>query len=252
VSSDYRDRDTIVRLSAEMSDAQMAKHLGCSAPTIRYWRDRHGLPRSQARGSNIKYATDRGYFDRIDTPEKAYILGFIIADGSIHKNGKSIAIALKESDSALLLEIGRHLSCDAPLATKTSTGFTRSQTACLTLSGRHLVSSLAMLGVHHGKSRTATYPAIAPELERHLVRGLWDGDGWIGKRQFSLIGTRAVIAGVADAVERHTGCRLAHSLSNGHPRIQGSRRDRAAAQWMYADAPISLERKAEAFRLYWS
>jgi len=258
VSSDrsYKDRETLARLGAGMSDAAMAKVLGCSGPTIRYWRDRHGLPRSQARGpGNLKWSTNRDFFAEIDTPEKAYVLGFTVADGSIHKNGKCVTFAVKESDAAILRAIADAAGCDAPLYPKVGKngfgGVDRRQKV-LNLSGRKLVDDLAALGVHANKSLTATYPAIQPHLERHMIRGLWDGDGWVGKRQFSLIGTDAVTAGVAEAVERHTGHRLASSRSNGFPRVQGSRRDLAVMQWMYRDVSISLERKAEAFRLYWS
>lgn len=257
MSSDlsYRDRDTIIRLAAEMNDTQMAKFLGCSVPTIRYWRDRHGLPRSTANPGGIRWKTDRNFFAQIDTPEKAYVLGFIVADGTIAKSGKSISLVVKESDASILQAIADAAGCDAPLHPKVARGgwgpAERRQMA-LHLSGRKLVSDLAALGVCPNKTLTATFPAIPSHLECHLVRGLWDGDGWVGQRQFSLIGTAAVTEGAAEAIERQTGRHLARSLSNGFPRIQGGRKDRTVMEWMYADASISLERKAEAFRLYWS
>ena len=50
------------------------------------------------------------------------------------------------------------------------------------LCGQTLVTDLNNLGVYHDKSKTATYPAIDPAgLEGHLVRGIWDGDGYIGR-----------------------------------------------------------------------
>jgi hypothetical protein len=257
VSSDlsYRDRDTMIRLAAEMNDAQMAKRLGCSSFTIRFWRDRHGLPRSKANPGGIRWKTNRDFFAKIDTPEKAYVLGFIIADGSVHKSGKAVTFVVKESDADILRSIAAATGCDAPLYPKIARGGggppERHQLA-LHLSGRKLVEDLATLGVFANKSLTATFPAIPSLLERHMIRGLWDGDGWVGKRQFSLIGTTAVTEGAADAIECHTGHRLARSLSNGFPRVQGGRKARAVMEWMYADAPISLARKAEAFRLYWS
>lgn len=257
VSSDlsYRDRDTLTRLAATMNDAEIAKFLGCSSFTIRFWRDRHGLARSTANPGGIRWKTNRDFFADIDTPEKAYALGFIIADGCIHKNGKSVTIVVKESDAAVLRAIAGALDCDAPLHPKVGRkGFgnvDRHQMA-LNLSGRKLVDDLASLGVKANKTFAATFPTVPAHLERHLVRGLWDGDGWVGKVQFSLIGTTAVVEGAADAIERHTGCRLGHTPSNGFPRIQGGRKCRAAMEWMYSDAPISLDRKAEAFRLYWS
>ena len=107
MSSDlsYRDRDTFVRLAAELNDAQMAKLLGCSSFTIRFWRDRHGLPRSTANPGGIRWKTNRDFFAEIDTPEKAYVLGFTVADGCIHKNGKGVTFVVKESDADILRAI---------------------------------------------------------------------------------------------------------------------------------------------------
>lgn len=251
----YRDRDTIIRLGATMNDTEMAKALGCSAPTIRYWRDRHGLPRSRANpgGSHARWTTNQDYFTTIDTPEKAYILGFIIADGYVHKNGRSVSIAVKESDSSLLLRIAKEMGCNAPLYPKVTRGYGNvSSLMVLNLSRRKLVDDLAKLGVHANKSLTVTFPTVPRRLERHLVRGLWDGDGWVGERQFSLIGSPGTIAGVAKAIERHTGQRLGIGASNGHPRIYGGRKNRAVLEWIYSDSSISLERKMASFRLHWS
>ena len=257
VSSDlsYRDRDTLARLAATMNDAEIAKHLGCSSFTIRRWRDIHGLPRSTANPGGIRWKTNRDFFAEIDTPEKAYVLGFTVADGCVHKNGKVVTFVVKASDAYVLTAIGKAAGSDAPLRPKIGrNGFgnvDRHQVA-LNLSGRKLVDDLAALGVHANKSHTATFPVVPAHLERHLVRGLWDGDGWVGQHQFSLIGTTAVVEGAAEAIERHTGRHLGRSRSNGFPRVQGGRKDRAVMEWMYSGASISLERKAEAFRLYWS
>ena len=76
----------------------------------------------------------------------------------------------------------------------------------LLLCGKKLIADLNALGVYHDKSRTAVYPSVLHELERHLVRSLWDGDGYIGRRQFELIGTPVLLDGVVHAVQRHTGC----------------------------------------------
>ena len=239
-----------------MSDNRIAKMYGVSNFTVRYWRRQFSLPPSPVKNpGHTIYRTDQDFFAQIDTPEKAYVLGFIVADGSIHKNGKTVDIALKTSDADILRAIARLLNCDAPLRRKVGTngfgGKTR-ETLRLNLCGRKLVNDLNALGVHHDKTRTATYPSVPIHLERHLIRGLFDGDGYIGRQQFRLVGTDAVVEGTVAAVARHTACQVLMTRSNGFLYATGMRRHRDALRWMYADASISLERKAEAFRLYWS
>lgn len=47
----------------------------------------------------IKYNFSESIFQTIDSPEKAYWLGFLYADGSISGNSNSVYLALKEEDN---------------------------------------------------------------------------------------------------------------------------------------------------------
>ncbi len=188
------------------------------------------------------------------TPEKAYILGFIIADGHIRKAGYKAEVSVKESDADLLRAIASELGCDAPLGSMTN-HYDGSRMVRLYLCGQKLVSDLNKLGVYHDKSKTAVYPAILPDLEEDLVRGIWDGDGHIGRTQFDLIGTSALLDGVVAAAERHTGCSLRRKLGgrdNRYHYAYGTRRDTAVLEWMYSGTGIALARKREKFLSYWS
>lgn len=248
------DRETFIKLITEFSDNQLAKRLGCAAPTIALWRDRYGLPRSLAKSAgNIKWQTDRTFFSVIDTPAKAYILGFIIADGHVNKDGYGVEIAVKESDAAIVRTIADQLGCDAPLGWMTN-HYNGSYMRRIQLQGKQLVNDLNRLGVYHDKSVSATYPTILAELENHLVRGIWDGDGHIAKGMFELIGTSSLLDGVVAVAEKHTGCLLRRRLSGKDRRYHyayGSRRDAPVLHWMYSNAGIALERKRQAYLRYW-
>ena len=56
-----------------------------------------------------QYKLNVNYFNKIDSHEKAYVLGFLYADGSntsnYDKNRYCITIVLKESDSQILYDI---------------------------------------------------------------------------------------------------------------------------------------------------
>jgi hypothetical protein len=241
---------------AHLTDQAIARMYGCHGGAVARWRDRYGIPRSprQSGGNTIRWKTDRDYFAVIDSPEKAYILGFLIADGHIRKDGSKVQVSVKESDAALLEAIAAATGCDAPLGT-TINHYDGSRMKRLNLCGMKLVSDLNALGVRHDKSKTAIWPAIPPELEGHLVRGLWDGDGHIGKGMFELIGTSALLDGVVSAAERHTGCSLRRKMSgrdSAYHYAYGTRRDTAVLHWIYSGATIALERKREKFAAHWS
>jgi hypothetical protein len=251
------DRETMVRLTSEMNDRQISRLFGCTSPVIAKWRDLYGIPRSprQSGGNTTKWQTDRDYFARIDTPEKAYALGFIIADGHVRKEGYKIEISVKEADAAILAAIARDAGCDAPLRPMTN-HYDGSRMMRLRLCGKSIVSDLNALGVFHDKSKTAVYPAVPPELERHLARGLWDGDGWIGERQFSIIGTPTLLDGLVEATRRHTGCTLRRKFGGREGKYHyayGTRRDAPVLDWMYSGASIALDRKVRAASSsYWT
>ena len=238
-----------------MNDREISRIYGCTSPVIARWRDFYGIPRSQGKSQgNVLWNTNRDYFSQIDTPEKAYILGFLIADGHINKTGYKIEVSVKEPDADLLRMIAGELGCDAPLKPMTNS-YDKSRMARLHLCGQKLISDLNGLGVYHDKSTTAVYPAVPPELEGHLVRGIWDGDGYIGRGQFELIGTSALLNGVVEAAERHTGCSLRRRLSGrdrSYHYAYGTRRDTPILRWMYSGAGIALERKRQKFLSYWS
>jgi hypothetical protein len=246
----------MLRLTSEMNDRQISRLYGCSSPVVAKWRDLYGIPRSprQSGGGTIRWKTNRDYFAEINTPAKAYILGFVIADGHVGKTGSKVEISVKESDAGLLRAIAGELGCDAPLGTMINS-YNGSRMARLNLCGKKLISDLNKLGVYHDKSKTAGWPSVPPELEGHLARGIWDGDGHIGRYGFELISTPAVLDGLVAAAERHTGCVLRRKLGGRENRYHyayGTRRDTAALHWMYASAEIALERKREKFSSYWS
>ena len=52
----------------------------------------------------MRYTADFHYFDNIDTPEKAYWLGFIWADGYIAKRNRQYSENSNRDDSPIYLE----------------------------------------------------------------------------------------------------------------------------------------------------
>jgi len=252
------DLETFRQIAPGKSDVEIAAIYGCTPVTVGRWRDRYGIPRSQAKPwSRVRAAvtaTYGGFFAKIDTPAKAYILGFILADGHIYKTGKRVELGVKEADAAILSAITKAIGNHAPLRVAHNT-YDQSVFMRVTLGGAQMTQDLARLGLRNDKSKTATYPSVPAELEGHLVRGIWDGDGSIAKYQFELIGTSALLDGVVDAAQRHTGCLLRRRMSGKEGRYHyayGTRRDTAILHWMYKDATIALERKREKFTAYWS
>lgn len=120
---------------------------------------------------NRKYFFRENYFENIDSEDKAYWLGFIWADGYINKDSLEIEIHIKDKDH--LVEFQEDL-CDNHKLYDRERQTTHS--CRLTLGSQKLVSDLVNLGY-----KNKLVPVNLPEqLERHFIRGLFDGDGSVG------------------------------------------------------------------------
>lgn len=127
---------------------------------------------------NRKYKLNEDYFKILETPEQAYILGFIYADG--YNRGDTLEVVQIQSKVDILNKIKRALESDAELKEYTPGKFTvyfNSVTLC---------EDLSRLGATRAKSLTLVFPEFIPdELMPHFIRGYFDGDGcvWDGKRK---------------------------------------------------------------------
>lgn len=120
---------------------------------------------------------DITFFDNIDTEEKAYILGFLLADGWITSDGKYVGFCVTESDVDILEKIKAALKSKSKIATPTNSGFKSRPRKTLEIGSIYLVKALVNLGVTTTKSYDARLPTISKHLLLHLLRGLFDGDG---------------------------------------------------------------------------
>lgn len=117
------------------------------------------------------------YFEVIDTPNKAYILGFIFADGNVYKNQLSIEIHVR--DIELLYFIKRELNTINKISYRKREN---TELVCLRVVSEKICSDLGKYGVVPNKTYlTKHLPNIEEELLPHFLRGLVDGDGWISK-----------------------------------------------------------------------
>lgn len=160
--------------------------------TIYYYLERNDI---KCHCLNKLKKVNNRYFDNLDNPNKAYILGFLYADGCIidKKRGqKQIVINLHEKDVDILYKFKEELNFEGNLhfykgdKIKTSKNYTikRGNLYRLTISSNCLCNSLIKLGCMPRKSLTCKFPdsgQIPENLMSHFIRGLFDGDGYISK-----------------------------------------------------------------------
>lgn len=165
----------------EISFKQLAIELGVSATTISRYAKKYSLKSSIGHNGAKKMHFDTKYFNIIDTEEKAYWLGFIAADGNVHRTNKTgavnrLQINLKGSDIAHLNKFQCAIGSSYKVYEKT---INNSKVCQLKVNSKHMCDDLSKYGVVPRKSISYQPPVLERELIRHFIRGYWDGDGWI-------------------------------------------------------------------------
>jgi hypothetical protein len=151
------------------------------------------------------------YFDEW-TPDMAYILGFMFADGSITKRLCDMIIGVAVKDLAVLKFIQnetkntRELRHYRPHVDKD--GCQHQESVYLTLSSMVLVRRLMELGLKPRKTyNDDPFPAVPDDVMPHFIRGYFDGDGAAfvacdGRCHVRFIGSPRFIKGIRDALVR--------------------------------------------------
>ena len=132
------------------------------------------------------YSFDNTFFKKIDTEEKAYVLGFFFADG--YNSETQLEFSQIEQDEDILVKINNALKSDIPLYSyKNSSGNIKK---VLRISSREMCKDISLLGGIKNKSLILQFPTCVPDsLIHHFIRGYFDGDGciWNGKRKKSIV-----------------------------------------------------------------
>lgn len=122
---------------------------------------------------------NRHIFDVIDTPEKAYWLGFIIADGYLNVNRRMLRIKLGDKDKAHLEKFIAFLGGDNTMLKSEKHNITGNTQWYVSTYSSEIKDALIKLKVEQAKSGKEHVPPIDKQYYRDFIRGLWDGDGFI-------------------------------------------------------------------------
>ncbi|MGF9711624.1 hypothetical protein [Paenibacillus naphthalenovorans] len=142
-------------------------------------------------GKRIK-PFNENYFQTL-TPESAYWLGFIQADGNVSSERHVLSIEIHSRDKYLLEMFAEDIGAETHNITLNKRNHAR-----LRLWSKRMHADLIALGILPRKSFTGSYPIIEDRtLFKHYIRGVFDGDGSImmKKRKDRSPRPRAVILG---------------------------------------------------------
>lgn len=198
------------------------------------------------------------FFERIDTEEKAYFLGMLMADGCVrHPEGWTPTIALELIDLDVIEKFQTATNSDGKITRsdrKRRVGDNPTYTA--TIRSEKMAEDLAKYGVVWNKTYdTQRLQCEIPEsLRRHLLRGMFDGDGsiYISKEERWFVSlTNKHVTFLEDVqdwlqelipelkrVKTYDGKSVARITYSG-------RTAKKVCEALYTDAKVSMQRKQD-------
>lgn len=127
---------------------------------------------------------NENYFSEINSHEKAYILGFIYADGSVRCNSEHCTLEINQNGERkdILEKIVKALESDIPIKEYVPNVFS------IKFCSKQIAQDLVKLGAVPNKSLVLQFPTeniIPKEYMPSFILGCFDGDGcvWNGKRK---------------------------------------------------------------------
>lgn len=131
-----------------------------------------------------KYTFNHSFFNKINTEEKAYFLGLLLADG--HTSYKEVMLSLNINDKHIIDKFVASIQGNNKVAIRTTKSTFKnnsttyiSKSAGVSLRSDQMLNDLKKLGFTSNKTYTMKVPKIKKELQKHFWRGVWDGDGYI-------------------------------------------------------------------------
>lgn len=185
-----KDIDLICK---EYSEGKTIQKIADSYPSyssgaVNYWLRKKGMTRKNGVAAHLNH----DYFEDVNSPDKAYFLGILFADGSVFlepKHGDSwrIRLELQEQDKYIIERF--LIAVESSVSVHHCGGETHStqhgkeyrffkNNTYAALHSTKMAHDLILLGCVPNKSKELLYfPNISEALQKYFILGFFDGDG---------------------------------------------------------------------------
>lgn len=269
---DY-DKEKMVKMYLDGYDTYViGKAFDMSYKQICTVLDEKGIKRKYSAGKR-KYNLNEHYFDIIDTPNKAYILGFLFADGWNDTDKNIITLSLQEGDKEILDKINIEIGSDKPLRYIHYEDYNKKyEMNCvnqyrLTVSSHIMSQALALHGCVKKKSLILEFPELSDDLYSHFLRGYFDGDGCLNRSyrndgklpnySIGIVSTYNFLKDAQNCIIEHLNIPcggISQTYDNGITSVLticGKQQTKMIMDWMYKDADLFLARKYSRYLSYY-
>ena len=206
-----------------------------------------------------KYYSDFSIFEKIDTEEKAYWLGFIAADGCNYQRegNASLIINIHQKDKEHLEKFKSFMKSNAEIKDFIQTaGFSNNTPMSkIVINSKKLSNDLCNLGIIPRKSLILDVPKIDSNFYLPFILGYFDGDGSIfetAQKEYgiSIVGTKEILNWINDLlnISKNLEKRREDDLNTYYIRCGGIQKPYLIMKRLYESCPTHLDRKYEMYK----
>ena len=195
-------------------------------------------------------------FEKIETEEQAYWLGFLYADGCLHhyKSSNDVELTIQEQDYDHLVKFSRFIDYGSSIKYREKQKAYR-----ISFGSQKMYDDLVRLGCLEHKSLILQFPSenIVPKhLIRHFIRGYFDGDGCLSltltkhytyRKTISILGTYEFLSELLNNLPFKVDCEIIKKCKNNNSNnyyFQLRKYESSLfLDYIYKDASIYLKRK---------
>lgn len=240
----------------------VGKRYGLSENGIAYYFKKYGLKSKDASIAHRKYVLNQSYFETIDSEEKAYWLGFLYADGNVYVNKEQkqnvVTLSLKNTDKEHVNKFRSAIQSDAIIRDCDHGMVT------LKITSEKMTSDLIRIGCVPNKTFKVTFPSeevIPKHLQRHFIRGIFDGDGCISLIKernrdihhidFQILGTENLVNNIGKIFLREQVIlkepKITKIKNIYKIRLSGVYNALSIMDYLYKDSTVYMQRKLDIF-----
>ena len=259
--SDQDKIDIVKTYLSGIGSGELATKYQVSRNSICSILKRRSIPRRNRSLCHQKYQINEGYFDTINTEDKAYFLGLLFADGYHNIKKNMIRLFLNHTDQHIIKDFISCLKYNKAIEKRTYSHPLHQDQYGISIFNQHMSNTLRHIGCTQRKSHTLRYPlVIPPDMDRHFIRGYYDGDGSLylpkvkSRASVDIASTKIFCNTLKNKIENatdvHTNTRVITSNHSTHDiKVGGRKQISKVLNWLYQDANFYLHRKFEKFQL---
>lgn len=185
-------------LTLRMGTEEIATEVGCTKQAVFKALRAHGIEtrnhsqawRAAAEKENtmiVAIPVNEDFFSGW-SPAAAYVLGVIFTDGTLYHSKASDGserlgsgrVTISQKETELLVKVAALIGHSGKMTfqpRRECRGQVAGELYTLAFSSDRMVADLVRLGLRPRKSASLQFPNIPEDMNRHFIRGCWDGDG---------------------------------------------------------------------------